>query len=146
MAETVPPLVALKDAVRQSANQPADVGAQQQIVEHREHLNKLLSRAPSDTLSPVGREVLKELKVTGLLGSQLRKRVEEILKGNKLTPTAAADELDVLAERVEQLSAALENVQNGFEHLGIGIDELEPGEVEPPRESWRRFLLSGLSC
>jgi len=146
MAETVPPLVALKDAVRQSANQPADVGAQQQIVEHREHLNKLLSRAPSDTLSPVGREVLKELKVTGLLGSQLRKRVEEILKGNKLTPTAAADELDVLAERVEQLSAALENVQNGFEHLGIGIDELEPGEVEVSFLIPRREVHDGLAA
>lgn len=36
----------------------------------------------------------------------------------------------MLTERVEQLSAALDNVQNGFEYLGIGIDTLKPGEVE----------------
>lgn len=70
------------------------------------------------------------MNVAPLLGSQLRKRVDEIFKRNGITPAVAADELDQLVQQVQELSSALSNMQSSFERLGIGTEELGAGEVE----------------
>jgi hypothetical protein len=130
VAETNSQLGALVERVRQSANSPGDPDLQRSITESREQLYQMLERAPSERLSPAGREALKELKVTGLLGNGLRKRVDEIFRRTSITPATAADELERLFTDVQQLWELLTNLNSAFEQLGIGIEELAPGEVE----------------
>ncbi len=152
MTATFTGLVELRDAVRQSANEPGDPSAQQRVTEQRHQLYGLLDQAPSETLSPAGREVLKELSVAGLLGSQLRKRVDEIFRRNGITPAVAADELDRLVDQVQELSSALSGLQSSFNRLGIGAETLEAGdeetraavdEVLAARDRLKVFMLSG---
>jgi hypothetical protein len=144
VAATDAGLSELRDAVRQSADSPADGDAQQRLTEQRAQLYKMLDHASSETLSPAGREVLKELKVAGLLGTHLRKRIDEIFKRNGITPAVAADELDQLVQQVQELASALSNMKSGFERLSIGAEELDYGEVEVSFLIPRREVHNGL--
>ena len=146
VAETSVQLSELRDVVRQSANNPGDPDPQQRIGQNRDQLYRMLDRAPSEKLSPAGREALKELKVAELLGSQLRKRVNEIFKRNSITPATAADDLEQLVARVQELSELLNDLQQGFERFGIGIEELEPGEVEVSFLIPRKEVHDGLAA
>ena len=69
MAATLSGLTALREAVRESANEPTDPGAQGRMTEQRNKLYALLDSVQSEALSPAGHEILKELGVAGLLGS-----------------------------------------------------------------------------
>lgn len=146
MAATLSGLVELREAVRQSANDPTDPEAQQRVMEQRGQLYQLLDIARSGTLSPAGREVLKELAVAGLLGSQLRKRIDEIFRRNGITPAVAADELDRIVDQAQELSLALSGLQSSFDRLGIGAETLEPGEVEVSFLIPRREVHDGLEA
>jgi hypothetical protein len=130
VGETLVHLTELGEAVRRSANNPGDSDFQRAIAESKDQLYKMLERAPSQKLSPMGREALKELKVADLLGIRLRKRIDEIFRQNSITPATAAEEIEQLVTQVQELSELLADLQRGFERLGIGIEDLEPGEVE----------------
>jgi hypothetical protein len=67
--ETLVHMRELGEVVRRSANNPGDADIQRAVVESREQLYKMLERASSETLSPAGRDALKELKVADLLGT-----------------------------------------------------------------------------
>jgi hypothetical protein len=144
IAATDAGLSELRNAVRQSAESPANGGAQQTITEQRAQLYKMLDHASSEASSPAEREVLKELKVAPLLGSQLRKRIDEIFKRNGITPAVAADELDQLVQQVQELSSALSSMKSSFERLSIGAEELDAGEVEVSFLIPRREVHNGL--
>lgn len=132
MAEQNTPnrLTELRDALRQSVNEPGNADPQQQVSNLRRQLDDTLSDAPSNHFSPAWREALEEMGIAGLVGEDLGDRIEAIFERNKITPSAAADELDPVVDRIISLFAALENVRNGLSFLKIGAEELEPGEVE----------------
>ena len=128
--DTVGMITGLRDNLRQSMNEPNQPGPQQQVSTLRTQLSERLSQASSNGFSPAWREALDELGIADLVGEQLHERIESVFEGNALTPASAADQLDPIVERVEQLYSALENVRNGFSFLGIGAEELDPGQVE----------------
>ncbi len=120
----------LRDNLRQSVNEPNQPGPQQQVSALRTELGAKLSQASSNGFSPAWREALGELGIADLVGEQLRERIESVFEGNELTPASAVDQLDPIVERVQQLYSALENVRNGLSFLGVGAEELGPGQVE----------------
>jgi hypothetical protein len=142
--ETLVHMRELGEVIRRSANNPGDADIQRAVVESREQLYKMLERASSETLSPAGRDALKELKVADLLGTRLRKRIDDIFKQSSITPATAADDIDGLVTQIQKLSELLASLRRGFESLGIGIEELEPGEVEVSFLIPRREVHDGL--
>jgi len=120
----------LRSAVRQAANNPGDGASQQQVAPLRDALFKWLDRAPSEEMTALEREALKELNVEPLLGNQLRKRVETVFRRNGVTPSMAADELDELVAALEELRGSLGYLIQAFAYFSIGADTLEAGEVE----------------
>jgi hypothetical protein len=65
-----------------------------------------------------------------VLGDELRYRIEEIFARNEMTPAAVAGELNPIADRVNALDNAVNQVLQSFEFFAIGSDELAPGEFE----------------
>lgn len=116
----------LKSAV-QDPNQP---DPQQQVSQIRGNLDSILREAPSNDFSPAWRDALKELGVAVLVGNALADRLEDIFSRNEITPSAAAEEIGDIQERVQEFAQALNNASAGLEFFDIGAEELEPGEFE----------------
>lgn len=109
---------------------PTEPSHQQQVSSLRQQLDEALARAPSNSFSPAWRQVLDELRVTDLLGETLQATIREIFERNEITPSAAAEELTRISERLQAFSAALDQVLAGVEWFGIGAEELAPGQFE----------------
>jgi hypothetical protein len=58
---------------------------------------------PLNSFSPAWRQALEELGAAELLGERLRARIETIFERNEITPSAAADEIEPIAQRVKEL-------------------------------------------
>ena len=112
------------------AQQPGQPAPEQQLAEVRRQLNENLASAPSNDYSAAMQRALKELGVADLLGIRLREQIEEIFDRNEITPSAAAEELRPIADRVNGLNNAIEQVRQGFDFFNIGSEELDPGEFE----------------
>jgi hypothetical protein len=146
MAEADTPnlLNQLVASLRAEVASPSEPGPQQEVSRLRSELNEKLAQAPSNGFSPTWREALEELGITDLVGDRLREQIESIFERNVITPSAAADELAPIAERVQELYSSLDQLHAGFKFLSVGAEELEPGEVEIgfliPRKAVREDL------
>jgi hypothetical protein len=69
----------------------------------------------------------------------LQRRVEEIFLRNEITPATAATELEAITTRLNEVVGILEQLITGLDGVGIGAEELGPGEFEVgfliPREA-----------
>ena len=128
--ETAPRLDHLRERMRASANSPGDPDYQRAVIESRDDLFKTLDRAPSRDLPPLQREELKNLDLSDVLATQLRKRVESIFRRSTITPAQAAEELDELLNQAGAVTLSVGGLLSGFQDLGIETDELKPGQVE----------------
>lgn len=111
-------------------NQPNQPQHQQKVSETLTGLYQTSESAPSNDFPPTWRQALTELGGEGLLGQELRTTVEEIFSRNQITPSVALDEINQLHTKVQNLRQAFDHVITAFEQLGIGADELDPGECE----------------
>ena len=123
-------LAQLADALQYQVNDPANPDYPQQVGQFREQLDAALSGAPSNGFSPAWHKATVELEVAHLLGNELRERLDEIFGRNQITTPIAHQEIQPLASKLTELSAALENLLAGFDVFSIGNEELEPGEFE----------------
>jgi hypothetical protein len=117
-------------ALRQSVDDPSQPAHQQNVSSLRQRLDEALSSAPSNSFSPAWREALQELGVADLVGEALEQRIRAIFERNEITPSAAADELAPLVERLQSLQTAVTEVLDSFAFFDIGAEELAPGEFE----------------
>ena len=85
-------LDALTNGLQNLSNQPADSGAQQQISAARTALLQL-QQAPSNAWPSADRQILDQLGLEEVMGSQLSTQIEEVLARNEMTPAAALDEI-----------------------------------------------------
>jgi hypothetical protein len=120
----------LTSSLRQSAQDPGQPAYQNQAAEARSALSTALVDAPSNDFSPAWRDAIHEMGIDRLLGTGLRDEVEAIFAQNELTPVAAADQLDPLADQLEELHRSLSNITSAFDFLNIGAETLGPGEYE----------------
>jgi len=126
----VPVLEQLATSLRQLVQEPNQPAHQQTVSSARAELDQALSKAPSNSFSPAWRQALDEVGVPDLLGERLRERIETIFERNEITPSAAADEIEPIAQTVKEFGAALDRLQLGLVFFGIGAEELAPGEFE----------------
>jgi hypothetical protein len=127
-ATTAPTLVRqLATALQQSAQDPSQ---QQTASSTRQQLEQALADAPSNEFSPAWRQALEELGVADLFGTALLDQIEAIIARNDITPSAAAAELTPIADRLDQLNTALEQIRSALDFFNIGAEGLEPGEFE----------------
>jgi hypothetical protein len=118
------------NGLQQAVKDPSQPSPQEQVSKARGRLETTLRGAPSNDFSPAWKESLKELGITDLVGDQLADRIEEIFTRNEITPSAAAEELSTIHERVQELIQALNQATAGLDFFEIGTEELEPGEFE----------------
>lgn len=120
-------------------NNPNDPNQQQSLSIQLDKLYNALTDFPTDEFSPAWRQALDELGGTDILGERLKDRVKLILERNQITPATALQEIQQILKELQDFDNAINNVINGFQHLGIGAEELEPGECElgvlVPREA-----------
>jgi hypothetical protein len=129
-ANTAAKVEELAQSLRAAVDQPGEPAHQQRVSSLRTELDEALGEAPSNGFSPAWRDALKELGVADLVGAQLLDRIEQIFDRNEITPSIAADEMAPIAERVRRFEAALDEVLSSFAFLGIGAEELAPGDFE----------------
>lgn len=129
-ASLAPQVTELAQSLRQAADEPKDPAHQQRVSTLRTELGEALANAPSNGFSPAWLDALQELGIDDLLGEALRARIEQIFEQNEITASVAAVEMAPLAERVQQLQDALEQVEASFTFFEIDAEELAPGEFE----------------
>ncbi|HEX9966586.1 MAG TPA: hypothetical protein VGB06_01440 [Solirubrobacterales bacterium] len=120
----------LVEGLKSSVEAPNKPGPQEQASKAREQLHAVLGDAASNDFSPAWRQSLEEMGIADLLGESLAEEVERILSANEVTPTAAANELGEIRERVQRLVSALDQVSSALTFLQIGREELSPGDFE----------------
>lgn len=127
----VPKLMSdLVAALNEVVQQPQQAEPQQRLSDHRSQLRDALTTAPSNDFSPAWRQHLAELDLERLLGEQLLDQVEAVFSRNEITPAAAVDELQPLSQEVGRLQQDLEQLTDGLAGIGIGREQLAPGEFE----------------
>lgn len=130
-ATNVPALLSqLAAALRESVESPADPDSQQQAASSREQLIAALTSARANDFSDAWRLSLEELGVWGLLGVNLRDRIEEIFQRNEITLAAAATEIEDLNVQLGGLVERLDQLIAGLAGFQIGAEELDQGEFE----------------
>ena len=128
--DTVSLIQQLQNRLQKLVGQPQEPSYQQQVSEIRQKLNEALSVAPSNDFSPVWRQVLEEIGAQEYLGMELKATIEEIFQYNQITLASANENFLKVSEELTQLNAALDKLLEGFDALGIGAEDLSPGECE----------------
>ena len=91
---------------------------------------KTLDVAESNNFSPAWREALADLGLTDLLGQNLALQINNVFERNQITPAVAQSELQSLRETLQIFSTAIDQIVSSFHSLGVGREDLEPGECE----------------
>lgn len=120
----------LVEKLRQQVQDPSNASHQEEVSRIRTQLGDVLAQAPSNEFSPAWRLAVEELGVSDLLGERLRERIEGVLERHAITPSAAADELEGVAERLRAFDEALSGLLTALHFFEIGAEDLAPGEFE----------------
>jgi hypothetical protein len=93
-------------------------------------LYSALDESPSNSATPSRLAIFEEIRASNKLGLGLRKRIQNILEANNVTPANALAELQKLLEEMSRFSQIIAQMIAGFEVLKIEYDDLSPGETE----------------
>lgn len=120
----------LISALANQVSQPNQPQYQQQTSQLYTELLKWLKEADSNNFSPTWKQALEELGASTLLGNDLAKQIEDIFSRNQITPSVAQQELQLLANQLQALSSAIDQLIAGFKSLNVGKEDLAPGDCE----------------
>lgn len=101
--------------------------------------------------SPAWAEMVREINADQYFGANLGTWLASALRSQQLTLALAGDEVDSMVERFTKFRKAIEDGITSFQELGIGAEELLPGECEigfmiPPAAIDRRLDEFGSEC
>jgi len=102
----------------------------QAVAAYRGQLNSQLAASRTNEFSDAWRLTVEELGIADLLGNTLRDRIESIFLRNEITLPVAAAEIAEISARLDSTVALLEKVTQGLTGLGVGSEELAPGQFE----------------
>lgn len=128
--KTVGLLQQLATALQNQVNQPQVPQHQQTVSQSLTTLYALLDRAPSNAFSPAWHAAIDELDASPYLGLGLKYEIEQIFAQNKITPSVAMQEIQKLLRDVSSLNDAVSQLLTAYTRLGIGAEELAPGQCE----------------
>lgn len=111
-------------------NNPQDSGQQQALSNNLTALYEALEDFPTNYYSPAWTQALEELGGRHILGKDLADQIRHIMETNQITPATAHQEIEKLRQELVQFSGAIDEAVTAFGKLGIGAEELKPGECE----------------
>jgi hypothetical protein len=120
----------LVSSLSNQVSQPQQPQYQQQTSQYLTQLLDALRKASVNSFSPTWQQVLDEIGATQLTGSELASAIEDIFARNQITPSVAQQELQELLNRLQQVSAALDQLLAACRALKVGTESLSPGECE----------------
>ena len=120
----------LVSALQNQVNQPGDPTYQQQVSQHYAALRTALENAESNAFSPTWMQVLDEIGAGELLGEKLAQRIQEVFSRNQITPSVALQDLRLISDQLQALTAALDQLLASFKQLVVGAEELPAGDCE----------------
>ncbi len=112
------------------ASQPGQTEYQRQVSSSLQALETALRNSDVNDFSPTWRQVMDETGMSRMLGQELAARVHAAIADNQMTPAVAATSIQKLTGEVQSLTTFLDQMLGGFDHLGIGQEDLDPGECE----------------
>ncbi len=131
--------------LQNQVNQPQQPSHQQNLVAELDNLREMLRNSDTNSFSPGWNQVVDEIGGANLFGNNLLERIENIFESNQITPAAALQEINEIADLSQSLKDAIDNVVDGFNKLKIGSDNLEQGECELGYSIPRVFVENKLS-
>lgn len=93
-------------------------------------VSETLSSSKSNLATPTRRKIFEELNLTQFLGDSLLSLITKTISGNQITPSEALKEIQAINQRITKFQATLTSTLKNLSELGVGIDELAPGEFE----------------
>ena len=123
----------LSSQLREAMDSPSE-STQRAVHTTREDLATKLREATSNSMSPGLRVDLGALKVNDrtpvseLIGVGLLDRLDRAFDSSGYVSVRSLDEIDKLAEDIQGLYTALEQLNSGAKGLALRADQLEPGE------------------
>lgn len=123
-------LQSLVSSLSQQVSQPNQPQYQTQTAQYLQQLLDALDKAAVNDFSPTWRQALDEIGATPVTGRELAESVRLVFARNQITPSIAQDALQGLLTRLQELSTALDQLVTAYRALGVGSEELAPGECE----------------
>lgn len=123
-------LTELRNHLQNLVNQPQQPAHQQNLSNSQKQLFDFLEVAASNQFSPMWSQVVDEIGGTGLVGENLKSRIENAFVGNQITPSSALEEINKILSETEAFYNSLNQLVEGFSGLKIGKEEIEPGHCE----------------
>ena len=128
--EIVDKLNEIKIHLQNLVNQPQQPAHQQNLSKSIKELFSILADVPSNNFSPIWKQIVTEIGAKDILGNNLKIKIETILSQNQITPTNALEEIEEIYEHLEKFKTSIYEIIEGFEYIGIGKEELAPGDCE----------------
>ena len=75
-------------------------------------------------------ELLSEIGQDYIIGDQLRRRIDDLVSRNEITPAIAKEEVDGINARLQSLRQSVNQLTSALNNFHIGAERLEPGECE----------------
>jgi hypothetical protein len=123
-------LAEVDSALSEVMNQPQNPDSQLRLSNGLAALDEAVDRFAPDSFSPAWRESLDEIRGETPLGRDLADAVRNAVARNGMTPAAAFNEVEMLLNQLRAFCEALRSLTAAFDSIGVGADELAPGEAE----------------
>lgn len=117
-------------ALQGQIGQPGSPQFQNLVASRRSEIQQLLRRASSNQFSPSWKQIVYELGGQGLIGMELEERLQGIFERNQITLPTAIQELAQIQQALNAFRAGMTETATGMDKLGIGAEDLLPGESE----------------
>ena len=127
---SVPMMREFRDALRNSVNDPANPTYEQQVSDVFQRLGDTLPHAPSNSFPPIWIDVVSDLNIQHLLGNSLRDTIHTVMTQNQVTPSIAADRIQELTGELEELENGIAQTLEGLAYFEFGAQEVEAGAAE----------------
>ena len=118
---------------------PSDANAAEQLGLTREQLREQLAASRTNEFPDSWRLALEELGIWDLTGDRLADRIESVFARHEMTLSTAQPELSELHADFQRVMTSTDNLVSALDALGIGAEDLAPGEFEVgfliPREA-----------
>ncbi len=111
-------------------NQPQQPSHQQNLSNVRNNLIENLSKSRINSFSPAWSQAIEEIGLSEYLGANLSNKINAIFNENRITPQVAQQEILKLHTKETEILTNLTSLINSFTYIGIGKEELNPGEGE----------------
>ncbi len=128
--QAVPTLTTLREALKNQVNQPQQAEFQEAVASSWKTLTVALEGSATNGFSPAWCQAADEIGAFALTGDRLKDRIDEVFARNQITPSVALAENTRLHGEVSRYSNNISQLATSLAGIGIGADELDPGQAE----------------